>query len=59
MDMPALLASFAWAREVAATVEAGRVTAVRATETFAQEATAACDSAALHVKGVEYWAALA
>jgi hypothetical protein len=57
--MPTLLMEVTWARDTATTVESTRVTVVLATETFAQEAVMVRDSAALRVKDVENWAALA
>jgi hypothetical protein len=47
----------AW--EVAAAVEAAHVTLVLAIEASAQEAATVRDSAALHVKDAEDWAAVA
>jgi hypothetical protein len=53
MDMPTLLAEVTWAWEVATAMEAARVTAILALETYAQEAATARDIVALRVNDSE------
>jgi hypothetical protein len=58
-DVPVLVAEVTPAWEEAAIAEATHVAAALAAEASAQEATTVWDSAALRVKDVEDWAALA